>query len=477
MRPGAAGGTGLAGAEIRRYSSDRRGGGTNGLLAVAAGATAALSETLILPPIVLAFFVGQLTASYAAVGLVSAIVVGLWAIARLPAVLLVGTQRHKQPWALAGILVRAAALGLLAVVSFRAPPGGGPGDGLLRSFFVCLVAYAVAGGFSSVPAEAMVAKAVPNPARARFYRRRGFWAMALAIGGALVVARLFQDAGGSFPRQYALLFLAATVCQVAIAVFVASMREPVRVADVQGFGLGVVRAVPAALADAACRRFLLFRALLSLLAVVDPFLIIFAFARLGASVDAVGGYVLAWVVGVMLSQPIWAAVTRIAGNRAALQLAALLRLVPPLLALLLPTLVATVSWRARFAGAPVAEVLFGIAFVCIGASAAGQGRANFGYLAEAAPARLRPAWAAATNGVLAVVAFAPVAAGLLIDRAGFDALFLAVAILGVAAVFASGLLPNTFVRGRPSNPALRPRLEATIGPASLTAGPTASESP
>ena len=451
----------MAGADIRRFSADRRGGGANGLLATAAGAVGSLAEILILPPIVLALFVGQLSnSSFVTVGAVSAIAVGFWAIARVPAGLLVALQRRKQPWALAGVLVRAVALGLLAFVTFR---GGGD---FLVSFFVCLAAYALASGFASVPSEALVAKAVPNAARASFYRQRAFWGIVAAIAGAFVVAQVFGGEGPPFPRQYALLFLAATVCQVAIAVFLASIREPLRVAERRPASLPALQAVPAALADRNLRRFLLFRALLALTAAIDPFLIIFAFTRLGASSAAVGGYVLAYVLGILISQPVWVAVARRSGERTCLQGAALLRLAPPLLALVLPSLASTALWQDRFAGTPVLEVAFGIAFWCIGAATAALARGTFGYVAEFAPFRLRTAYTLATNALLAVLAFAPIAAGLLVERLGFEELFLVAAVVGVLAVVASGGLANSFVR-------LRSRSTAPMGPVAVTTGSSA----
>lgn len=446
----------MAGADIRRFSSDRRGGGANGLLATGAGALASLSETLILPPIVLAFFVGQLTSSYLAVGLVSTIAVGLWSVARLPASLLSAVQRRKQPLALAGILIRAAALALLALVCFRGETGGG----LLRAFFICFAAYAIASGFTSVPTEALVAKAIPNTMSAAFYRQRSLASLILAVAGALVVAQLFREGGPVFPRQYALLFLAATVCQIAVAVFVASIREPLRVAERRASPLPVLQALPGVMANGNMRRFLLFRFLLSLTAAIDPFLIIFAFARLGAAPDAVGGYLLALILGMLMSQPFWAGMAHWAGDRALLQAAALLRLIPPLIAMILPSLAATDLWRGRFGDAPVIPVAFGVAFWCIGAAINAQARGTFGYLSEIAPGRLRGAYTAATNMMLVFAALAPLAAGAIIERSGFDVLFLITAVIGVLAVFSSGAMANTFVRVRSLR--IRPVVAASL---------------
>ena len=102
---------------------------------------------------------------------------------------------------------------------------------------------------------------------------------------------------------------------------------------------------------------------------------------------------------------------------------------------------------------------------CIGAAAAGQARGNFGYLGEFAPTRLRPAFATLTNAVLGVVAFIPVVGGLVVERWGYDQLFLATAVLALLAVFASGALTNAFVRPTSaSSSAVRLRRDAG-GPA------------
>ncbi|MFM9106760.1 MAG: hypothetical protein ACKOWF_08675, partial [Chloroflexota bacterium] len=325
----------MAGADIRQFSSDRRGVRVNGLLGTGIAGLSALADTLIFPSIVLAFFAGQMTRSYVTIGFVAAIASGVWALSRLPAAMLTAPQRRKQPWALAAALVRAAALGLLAFVTYRVPPGGlaGSEDALLRSFLICYVAYAIANGFASVPTESLLAKSVPNTSRAQFYRQRSWLGALLAVAGALVVAQLFRDGGPATPRQFALAFLTAAVCQAAAAIFIGSVREPLRVAESRGaMPVAAFRAVPQALADRDFRRFIIFRVLLSLTAIIDPFLILFAVTRLGLSGAIAGAYVLAYVLGVLMSQPVWAAVARTAGDRACLQVSAFLRLLAPLLA-------------------------------------------------------------------------------------------------------------------------------------------------
>jgi hypothetical protein len=447
----------VPGAEVRGYASDRRGLTLNVFLGVAGGALAALAETLLLPIIVLAFFVGQLTTSYEAVGFVPAIGIGLWALGRIPASILVSGQRRKQPWAVAASLIKATATALLAFVSFRVAPGdlavsAGP---LLRTFFICWVAYSLAGGFASIPTAALVAKAIPDEARAMFYRQRGLWTGVAGLVAGLVVAQLFRVGGPAFPRNYALLFLAATICQLAAIFFMLTLKEPLRVAPGLSVAPGaILRAIPDALADPNFRRYIVFRALLSAAAVIDPFLVIFGLARLGIAPASIGGYVVAFVLGRMLATPVWGAVERRSGDKPILQVSALLRLVPPVAALVLPYVASAGGLENAFAGGTRLSTAFGAIYFVLGAVAAGQGRANFAYIAEVTSPRLRGVYAGVTNAILALIALAPVVGGRIIARSEYETLFLIGAAVALLAVFASGALTNAFVRPL-STPAIR----------------------
>ncbi|MDQ3694951.1 MAG: MFS transporter [Chloroflexota bacterium] len=446
----------MVGAEVRRYASDRRGLALNVFLGIGGGFFGSLAETMLLPTLVLAFFVAPLTGSYATVGLVPAIGIGVWLLARLPAAILVNSRRRKLPWAIGASLIKAAALALLAAVCFRADQTST--EPLLRSFFICYVAYSLASGFGSVPVAAVISKAVPHEARGMFFQQRALWGGLSGLVAGLVVVQLLGPAAPAFPQNFGVLFLAATVTQLAATFFLATIREPLRIAEPQtSLPAQALRGTPEALADPNFRRFLLFRLFLSSSAIVDPFLIIFAASALGVPSSAVGWYVIAFVAGRVLSLPFWAALAHRHGERACLQVAALVRLVPPLLALMLPILASSSRLNERIGNAATLQAVFGVAYLALGMSLAGQSRGNYGYLAEAAPDRSRAAYAALTNALLAVVAFTPIAGGMLIERRGYDALLLTATGLGLLAVFASGALTDTHVRTRPTAQAWRLR--------------------
>ena len=217
----------MPGSELRHDSSDRRGMALNSILGVAAESVNAAAEVMLLPSLILAFFVAELTPSYATIGLVPAIAIGFWTLGRLPAHLLSQSRRRQQPWAFASAIVRAAAIGILAIVASRTDAAGLSQSArpLILTVFLCLIAFSLAGGFGVSRRRASpIVHRQRNLGRLR--RRRAAWSALLSILAAVIVARLLGSSAVVFPGSYGRLFLVATVCLVIVAVLTATMREP-----------------------------------------------------------------------------------------------------------------------------------------------------------------------------------------------------------------------------------------------------------
>lgn len=433
----------MTGAELRQDSANRRGVTLNSILGIGAESVNAAIEILLLPSLILAFFVAELTPSYVLIGLVPALAASLWTLGRVPAHLLTATRQRRQPWVFAAAVIRAAAIAILAIVALRTDPialarAGRP---LLGTFFLCLIVFAFAGGFGSVPAAALMRRTIGGESWEAFARWRAAWTAGLCLLAALLISRLLGSNALSFPNNYGRLFLVAAICLIAVAVFFAAMRET----PVAGGSISLPALAPRALRqplrDARYRRFLLFRILLTATAAVDPFLIVYAVTRLGAPTTAIGGYAIAGVLGWLISAPFWALGERRSGPRAVLQGAAVVRLIAPAIALVLPQVAATGAISGRLPSGAITS-LFGVAFFAIGAALAGQARANHDYLTPLAPPHLLSLYSALTNAVLVLIAFAPVVGGALIQRAGYEALFGVVLALGLVAVFAGGWLAD-----------------------------------
>lgn len=440
----------MPGMELRGDSANQRGAMLNSILGVGAESVTALTEVLLLPSLVLAFFVAELTPSYVTIGLVPAVAVSLWSLARVPAMVLLANQRRAQPWAFGAALVRAAAIALLAIVASRTDPAGLAQSGrpLLLTVFLCLIVYTLAAGFGSVSTAAMLRSSVPADSWQRFVRQRSFWSLLLCLIGAFIVARLLGSAALAFPGNFGRLFLVATICLIAVAVFLVAMREaPSAVTSPPSLSPAQLR-LP--LIDSRYRRFLLFRALFSASAAIDPFIFLYAVTRLGTPVTAIGNYAIAGVLGWIVSAPVWVWLEHRSGPRAVLQSATVLRLVAPAMALVMPHLSGASPVRDRIAESTMATDLFPLAFAAIGAALAAQSRGNSGYLSALAPRHLQAAYAGLTNSVLVVIAFSPMVGGAIIERFGYEALFGTAIVLGLAAVFAGGFL--SFVAAQPRTP-------------------------
>jgi hypothetical protein len=434
----------MAGAELRHDSSDRQGRALSSILGIASEAVSAAAEVLLLPSLILAFFVAELTPSYATIGLVPAIAIGFWTLGRLPAYVLTGSRRRQQPCAFAAALVRVAAVAILAVVTSRTDPTelSQSARPLILTFFLCLIVFSLAGGFGSLPAAALLRSSIPSETWGAFVRQRASWSALLCVFAALVAARLLGQNGLAFPSSYGQLFLTATICLVAIAVLTAAMREPWLPPTHSGTSLSP-RSLRQPFYDSRYRRFLLFRVFLSATAAIDPFLVLYAVTRLGAPITGIGAYVVMGVLGWVLSVPVWFWIERRSGSRSVLQGATVVRLLAPAVALAMPPLAATELVRERLPDATFLTTIYGAIFFAIGASLAAQSRGNYDYLAALAPRPLLPLYVGMTNAVLAVVAFAPVLAGIVIQRFGYETLFVTAAAFGLAAVFAGSWLADT----------------------------------
>ena len=422
----------------------------NSILGVAAESVSAAVEVMLLPSLILAFFVAELTPSYATIGLVPAIAIGFWTLGRLPAHLLAQSRRRQQPWAFASALVRAAAIGILAFFTSRTDPAdlSQSARPLILTMFLCLVAYSLVGGFGSLARGALLQSSVASETWGAFVRRRTAWSALLSILAAVVVARLLGGNSFAFPGSFGRLFLVATVCLVIVAGLIAAMREPWIVASTLSAPNTPPRVWRQLLRDSRYRRFLLFRVLLSSTAAIDPFLFLYAITRLGAPVTKIGDYVILGVLGWILSAPVWFWVERRSGARTLLQSAAVVRLIAPAIALATPPLAAIGLIQERLGDETALTTAYGAAFFVVGAALAGQSRGNYDYLAALAPHQLLPAFTGLTNGILAIVAFSPVLGGILIERFGYEALFGVAAAIGLAAVFAGGWLVETPSRVR-----------------------------
>jgi len=403
---------------------------------VANGALLLLGDALIHPVLVLAVFVDRLTESRVLVGLVPALSVSLWFLPQAVAAALVEGRRSQLPWAAWGGIVRAAAIGLLAAIVLAG--GLGSDRPVLIAFFLCYALYNLSAGFAFVPLVELSARAIPADRRGFFFSQRNFWGALLALLAGLIVqwALASGDAGFAmlFATSFAVLALAAYT-----TLWMAERPVPAHPRSLRAW----FESVPTVLARRSVRRFIVFRSFLALSAIADPFFIIYAQYRLGLPAETAGTYLALSAIARVATNPLWGWVVSRWGNRQLLQLTTVLRLLMPLLAL---TLGALVRWDRFLVLVNDVErfafVSFALVFLAYGAALSAQMLANFTAVLDLARPNERPTLVGVTNSVLGVVALVPMLGGFVVDRLGFEAVFVLAIVLALLALMTSGLLAS-----------------------------------
>jgi MFS family permease len=427
------------GSEVQFTSNERRSYRRNFGFGVANGAMNMLGDTLIHPSLVLALFVSQLSNSNLLIGLVPALSVGVWFLPQLVAAALVAGKERQLPYAVWAGVVRALAIAALGVIGFVL--GAGSPSTLLLCFFICYTIYNLSAGFANVPMVDVSARVVPPSRRGFYFGQRSFWGGVFGFLAGFVIQRILSRSA-DFPENFAILFFASFFVLALGALAAALMVEPKASGQRPNASLlAALRDAPRLLTNDHFRRFLTFRSFLSMSAIADPFFVVYAQHELGAPVSIVGFYIAAIAVTQFASNLFWSPLADRLGNRLVLQLAALLRMTIPVVALALPPLFRWGPLATRLPGGNSAlYYTFGLVFAIYGVALSGQNLANMTYVLDIAPDNERAAYVGLINTFLGVVAFVPVIGGTLVDAFGFQFLFLIAFLITLIGVMASGAL-------------------------------------
>jgi len=395
---------GLGGTAVREGADTRR----NFLALLWHGAFLALGTALTQPTTVISAFVADLTGSTVWVGGLSTVLTVAGTLPQLSVARWIEPRPRKMGFLLAAIYLRVASWGALAALIYLI---GASHPRLLAWALVGLLAlFYAGGGLGGVPYTDIVGKVIPPGRRGAFFGGQQALAGPLAMGAALLARHVLATV--PYPGGYALLFGLAAVALLVASLGFWAVREPPR-EDADG-RVRPWREYRLQLARAARRLRTLVGAQLltgfSLMAL--PFYVVYARQELGAPLEAVGWFLLAQVLGGVLSNLVWARLVDRYGSRRMLTACAVTSALTPLLAIGL----------GRLGWAGLLPVLFlgGAVF---------NGR-NVGFnsaLLALAPEAERPTYAALDAVLVLPAAFLPLAAGVLLERWSYPALFLLVA--------------------------------------------------
>jgi MFS family permease len=372
------------------------------------GAFLAMGMSFTQPSTVISAFIAELTGSTVWVGGLSTVLAVASALPQIFVARWVEPKKKKMPFLLLAIYLRVASWGLLAWLVYTI--GAGYPNILAWVTVVLMAVFYAGGGLGNIPYTDIIGKVIPVRKRGAFFGGRQMLGAPLAVGAALFARRILSNV--AYPSNYALLFgLAAASLLVASIGFWIIKEPPAKKATNKALPWGeYIRQIIAAsknLGDLVIVQLLTGFSLMAL-----PFYVVYARENLGAPTGAVGWFLLAQVLGGVLSNIVWARLVDRTSSARMLTVCATLSAITPLLAIL----IAPFGWEALL-------IIFFLAGATFNGRSVGFGTA----LLTLAPEEERPTYAG-LNEVLALpIAFLPLLAGWLLHFVTYQTLFIIVA--------------------------------------------------
>jgi len=378
------------------------------------------------PDTILPVFLNHFTSSKILVGLSSTLLGSLGGIGNaLPQLFIANrleTKVRKKPMLRAAITVRALCWGLLSLTTLLF--AGSHPNLTVFSLFVFLLVFTIMGGVATIPFYDIWGKALPSTVRGRFFGHRQFWGGILAVGSGFIAKIILGSGRINFPENFSFLFFLAFVFMGISYFALGSVREPLNEVHKTSlpFKSFLQKAFHILKSNNNYRNFLAVQILGGAGALALPFYVLYAKDILHIELKMVGIFLMAQMIGSVVSNILWAYLSDFTGNKRVVQISTLLGIVPPLIVLLTPH---------QF------PRLFILLFMVIGFFVAGRviGKTNF--LLDIAPPKERPSYIS-VNGTLNIpVMLFPLLGGIIVQHVSYTFLFIVTTLLILIGLFLS----------------------------------------
>jgi MFS family permease len=292
-----------------------------------------------------------------------------------------------------------------------------PAATLLTIFFSLYAIYMFSGGFVSIAWQDFIARVIPQRRWGMFFGLQFGLGDALGVAGAAVASLVL--ATQPFPQSVGILSLICFGAMIVSYIFLAATVEPPQEPAPRQPMLAFLAGIgPLLRRDQGFRRYLVCRSGISLGLVGHSFVTAAALERFRLTDAEIGVFTAVLLAAQSISRISAGALADRWGHKQVLEVATALGLLAMLLAVVAPS----PAW-------------FFPIFVLVGMAQAGYQLSGFTLIFSFSTPADRPAYIGVANAALApVAAIGPLLAGVLAERAGYNALFLALMMIGLAAL-------------------------------------------
>lgn len=380
----------------------------------------ALTMAMIELNTVLPNLIAELTQSTVAFGTLYSIMLGAPLIFNLLFSYYLKKFKYKKKFLLFGIYLRSVSFLGMAVFTWLFAKDNPTVT--LVAFYALILLFALSGGFAGIAYSDIVGKLLPSEKRPGLYAARQIFSGIASLLGGLVIARIFASGSYGFPLNYVIGMTIGCLGLVIGAFGFWAIREPPsdpgndNKAD-EGMITGAIKILKE---DKVFRKFILIENITSFSLMILPFYMVFVKHTFASYGNYFGAYVIAQLSGGILSNFIWAAISKKLGTVMVLKICILTGAMIPVVAIAL---------------VPLGAVWYVLVFLLTGVITSGRSIGFEPYLLDIAPGDKRTVYLGIRGTLNVLVVLLPVAGGLFIDKLGYYAAFATVSAVMLIAFF------------------------------------------
>lgn len=384
------------------------------------------SNRLVDAPLVLSWFVSELTDSNLLIGMVYPIGDAGWYLPQLFTSTRLQNVRKKMPTYAAAAALRIICWGLLTCTVFLAPSP----QILLAWFFLLYTIGQIAWGVGGVPFFDVLAKTVRAEKRGYLFAWRQLLGGLIGILAGWLVSLILKSPELLFPMGHAMLFAVHALTLIPAELAFVRIREPPGVIPTTRLTIrkNVSKALKLLKSSDTYRRYILVRFTQALSGMAIPFYGIYGKVVLRAPDGLVGIYIIARVAAQLVFNLPWGAASAKFGNRIAMRLWCLGNGIMALAGLSLITYVSILEP----VGSWLPYLLIPI-FIIDGMVRPAHALSGSNYLIELVSEEDRPLHLGLSNTLIAIAILLSGLGGVLVDMFGYAGLFafsLAISVIG-----------------------------------------------
>ncbi|MDY0236302.1 MAG: MFS transporter [Gudongella sp.] len=328
---------------------------------------------------------------------------------------------YKKKFLLIGIYLRA--LSFLGMAIFVFLFGKTNPNIVIISFFFLILLFSISGGFAGLSYSELVGKLFKRKERGKLYSSKQLIGSIAALGGGLIVTRVFSLTNLSYPLNYVILLFVGFIGLVVASAGFYLVKEPpsIIITKENDTLLNYIKEIPSLLKnDLTFSNFIIVENMASFSLMLLPFYMVYARYSFNLNQSYIGRYLLFQITGTIFSNFLWGFLSEKFGSKSVVKVCIIIGGSIPIVALIL----------SRFG-----PDIYSFVFLLVGFVISGRRIGFDSYLLDIAPEDKRTVYLGVRGTLNIFVVILPILGGIFIDIIGYSITFIIVSILMYISVY------------------------------------------